>query len=56
MSNASWIAHAHPLQQVTVKLQGTRHSDVAAVIAQLKRVLARLRAGELKGHEHDDDF
>lgn len=56
MSNANWIAHAYPLQQVTIKLQGTRHSDKTAVIDQLERVLMRLKAGEALGHDHDDDF
>lgn len=56
MSNENWIAHAYPLQQVTVKLQGTRHSDKAAIIAQLETVLERLKAGDTSGQEHDDDF
>lgn len=52
----SWIAHAYPLQQIVVQLQGTKHSDRTAVIDQLEAVLVRLRAGDLKGQEHDDDF
>lgn len=56
MSNKNWIAHAYPLQQVTIKLQGTRHSDKAAIVAQLETVLARLRAGDTSGQDHDDDF
>lgn len=56
MNNEDWIAHAYPLQQVTIKLQGTRHSDKAAVIGQLETVLARLKAGDSAGHDHDDDF
>ena len=56
MNNKDWIAHAYPLQQVTIKLQGTRHSDKAAVIGQLETVLARLKAGDSAGHDHDDDF
>lgn len=56
MSNESWIAHAYPLQQVTIRLQGTRHSDKAAIVAQLETVLARLKAGDTSGQEHDDDF
>lgn len=56
MSNESWIAHAYPLQQVVVKLQGTRHSDRKEIIDQLETVLARLRAGDVKGGEDDDDF
>lgn len=56
MPNQNWIAHAYPLQQVTVQLQGTKHSDNAAIIGQLEIVLARLRMGELKGQDHDDDF
>ncbi|MHB1371663.1 MAG: hypothetical protein ACYC4S_10870 [Rhodoferax sp.] len=56
MSNESWIAHAYPLKQVTIRLQGTRHSDKAAIVSQLETVLARLKAGDTSGHDHDDDF
>lgn len=56
MPSQSWIDHAYPLQQITVQIQGTRHSDRAAVIGQLETVLARLRAGDLSGQDHDDDF
>lgn len=54
--NKCWIEHAYPLQQVTIKLQGTRHSDRGEVINLLETVLNRLRAGEIAGAEHDDDF
>lgn len=56
LAGASWIAHAYPLQQIRIELQGTRHSDRAAVIDQLETVLARLRDGELSGGVDDDDF
>lgn len=56
MQSQDWIDHAYPLQQVRIELQGTRHSDRASVIAQLETVLARLRAGDVAGSEHDDDF
>lgn len=55
-ASSSWIDHAYPLQQIVVQLQGTKHSDRAAIIDQLETVLARLRAGNLKGQDHDDDF
>jgi len=56
MNNNDWIAHASPLQQVTIKLQGTRHSNKADIISLLETVLARLKSGDACGHEHDDDF
>lgn len=56
MTNKAWIAHAYPLQQVTIRLQGTRHSDTVANVRQLETVLARLKAGETAGNVHDDDF
>ena len=56
MANVDWINHAYPLQQITVKLQGTRHSDRDAIVDQLETVLERLRAGDTKGSLHDDDF
>ncbi len=54
--NQDWIDHAYPLQQVTIKLQGTKHSERASVINQLQEVMKRLEAGEMEGLEHDDDF
>lgn len=56
MSNDSWIEQAYPLQQVSIQLQGTRHSDKVAVINQLETVIARLNAGDTSGKSHDDDF
>ena len=56
MSNQSWKDHAYPLQQITVQLQGTKRSSRSAIIAQLETVLAKLRAGDLNGEDHDDDF
>lgn len=55
-ANSSWFEHAYPLQQITIKLQGTRHSEKTDIIAQLEAVLARLKAGDTSGHSHDDDF
>ncbi len=42
-----WKRHAYPLQQVTVYLQGTRHSKRDNIIEQLETVLVRLRNGEI---------
>lgn len=56
MTNQRWIEHAYPLQQITIRLQGTRHSDRAAIVAQLEEVAARLKAGDLAGESSDDDF
>lgn len=52
----SWIDHAYPLQQIIIRLQGTRHSDRQSVIAQLDEVLVRLSQGDESGEDHDDDF
>ncbi|MDM1717342.1 hypothetical protein HX100_10755 [Thiopseudomonas alkaliphila] len=41
---------------MTIKLQGTRHSEKTNIIAQLEAVLARLKAGDTYGQDHDDDF
>lgn len=56
MPTQSWLDHAYPLQQLTVKLQGTRHSSREEIIKQLETVVLRLKAGDLTGQEHDDDF
>jgi hypothetical protein len=54
--NLEWMNHAYPLQQLTIKLQGTRHSNPASIIAHIKTVIDRLNAGDSTGQEHDDDF
>jgi len=51
-----WCEHAYPLQQITIKLQGTRHSDRAEIVGQLDEVVARLKAGDVTGESSDDDF
>jgi len=56
VSNSAWITHAYPLPQVIVKLQGTRHTDKAEIIGLLETVLNRLKSGDVRGCEHDDDF
>lgn len=56
ITNQSWIDHAYPLQQLTIKLQGTRHSDRAWIIKQLETVVQLLNAGDTTGQAHDDDF
>ncbi len=56
MPSEEWIEHAYPLQQLTIKIQGTRHSNRSSLINQLKTVVARLESGEMAGQEHDDDF
>jgi len=52
VSNQDWNEHAYPLQQISIQLQGTRHSDRTAIIDQLETVIARLRAGDVRGHDH----
>jgi len=52
----SWEQHAYPLQLVTIELQGTRHSDMATMLAQLDQVRERIMAGALAGEVSDDDF
>ncbi|SFU34032.1 hypothetical protein SAMN05216339_101422 [Nitrosomonas eutropha] len=56
MTNQNWIEHAYPLQQIVIRLQGTRHSRREDIINQLETVLSRLRAGDVNGTDHDDDF
>lgn len=56
MSSENWIAHAYPLQQLTIRLQGTRHSNKADIVGQLETVLARLKSGDISGQADDDDF
>lgn len=56
MAHQDWIAHAYPLQQITVKVQGTRHSSKRDLIELLEIVLERLKQGDATGAAHDDDF
>lgn len=54
--NSQWVAHAYPLKQIVIKVQGTRHQEKAALIGQLEIALERLKKGDAAGQEHDDDF
>ncbi|WP_052504165.1 hypothetical protein [Pseudomonas oryzihabitans] len=56
MPTQEWIDHAYPLKQLTIKLQGTRHSDTSDIIKLLESVVAQLKAGETAGSVQDDDF
>lgn len=56
MTNQHWVEHAYPLQQIEIQLQGTKHSSREDIINQLEKVLGRLRAGDVSGCDHDDDF
>lgn len=56
MSNQKWKDHAYPLQAITIELQGTRHSNQADMLAQLKEVVARIERGDAAGESSDDDF
>jgi hypothetical protein len=56
MPTQQWIDHAYPLQQILIQLQGTRHSDRSDIIQQLETVLSKLKAREVTGQAHDDDF
>lgn len=58
MNKTEWGKHAYPLQQMTVsvQLQGTRHSERQGVVGLLDDVVRRIKAGEVSGEDHDDDF
>lgn len=56
MASQAWKDHAYPLQLVTIELQGTRHSDKDAILAQLQEVVERIKQGDTKGESSDDDF
>jgi hypothetical protein len=56
MANPAWKEHAHPLKQITIRLQGTRRSEVKSIINLLDEVKAKLLEGFTSGINHDDDF
>lgn len=51
-----WEQNAYPLKQVTIELQGTKHSDLISVSKQLLTIMEKIQKGELSGEEEDDDF
>lgn len=56
MDPRHWKDIAHPLQLITIELQGTRHSDRAGMLRQLEEVVERIKRGDLQGECSDDDF
>lgn len=56
MAHDDGVGHAYPPKQITVKVQGTRHSSKTDLIELLEIVLARLQQGDATGTAHDDDF
>lgn len=53
---ADWVAHAYPLKQLTIELQGTRHASRSDLLRTMQVVIARLEDGHVSGCSHDDDF
>lgn len=51
-----WAMHAHPLKQITITLQGTRHSVLDDLLHQVPEVVRRIQAGDMQGEASDDDF
>ncbi len=56
MVSQNWVEHAYPLQQITIQVQGTRHSTSASLVYLLETVISELKAGKASGTQHDDDF
>ncbi|MBW8832274.1 MAG: hypothetical protein JF606_23280 [Burkholderiales bacterium] len=56
MKTQAWTEHATPLQQITIRLQGTRQSERRDIVNQLQTDRARLAAGDQAGESSDDDF
>lgn len=54
--NDNWKATAYPLRLMSIQAQGTQHSSRASIIKQLETALERLKAGDVQGEDHDDDF
>lgn len=56
MAHDDWVGPAYPLQQITIKVHGTRHGSTQDLIERREIVLARLWQGDTTGTVHDDDF
>lgn len=55
-ASIDWAMNAHPLKQITIDLQGTRHSEVDHMVKQLQEAAERIKRGETQGESSDDDF
>lgn len=55
MTSQAWQEHAHPLRQLTIKVQGTRHGSREELVKHVENVLAKIKTGHVKGLSHDDD-
>lgn len=51
-----WAMHAHPLKQIRITLQGTRHSEPESMLNQLDEIVSRIKQGDTDGESADDDF
>lgn len=51
-----WAMHAHPLKQIIIKIQGTRHSEPEIMLQQVEEVVDRIKRGDVQGESSDDDF
>jgi len=47
--NADWQQHAYPLKQITIKLLGTKHSTLAALLTRLQEITDRATIRVLGG-------
>lgn len=56
MTTQQWKDHAYPLKAIQIQLQGTRHSNIASLLAQIKEIVARIEGGDTEGEVSDDDF
>ena len=55
-TNDDWKATAYPLNLLSIQAQGTQHASRPSIIKQLEIALERLKAGDVQGEDHDDDF
>lgn len=51
-----WAMHAHPLKQIIIKIQGTRHSEPESMLQQVEEIVGRIKRGDVQGESSDDDF
>lgn len=52
----AWAMNAHPLKQINIQLQGTRHSECEIILQQIQEILGRIKRGDVQGESSDDDF
>lgn len=56
MNRDEWMLHAYPLKQLTINLQGTKHTSKDDLIALLENIIFEIKNEKEAGKAEDDDY